>query len=308
MQLHLNQSKENNVDIIIIDSNCLCHIAKHSLGNLSYNDKMTGVVFGFLNSIFRIATKFNTNKFVFLWDSRKSARKKIEKTYKEHRKKDLTSEDKMLFRQFSDIRQIVLEKFGFRNCFIETGYESDDLIASIVINSSDNKFIVVTTDSDLFQLLDYCVIYNPIKKRIITKEIFKEEHHIDPDQWAMVKAISGCNSDNVYGVQGIGEKTAVRYLKKELHAKSKVIKKIETVEEQIRIKKNLSLVTLPFDGAKKIKITDNSFKDEVFYVDDFIDICMEYGFESFMRDLTKWKEIFNMKQKVQEVSDGNEKK
>jgi 5'-3' exonuclease len=262
---------------------------------------MTGVIFGFLNTIFRIAMKFKTNKFVFVWDSRKSVRKKIEKTYKEHRKKDVTSEDKMLFRQFSDIRQIVLDKFGFRNSVIETGYESDDLIASIVMNSSGNKFIVVTTDSDLYQLLDYCDIYNPIKKKVITKETFKEEHHIDPDKWAMVKAIAGCNSDNVRGVQGIGEKTAIRYLKEELNIKSKVIKKIESPEGQTKIIKNMGLVSLPIEGTKKIVIDDGSFKDEVFYADDFIDICLKYGFESFMKELTKWKETFKMIQRIQEV-------
>ena len=56
------------------------------------------------------------------------------------------------YRQLNEFRMTVLPALGVKNIYIQTGYESDDLIASIVKNNSGN-FIIVTNDNDLYQLL-----------------------------------------------------------------------------------------------------------------------------------------------------------
>ena len=49
--------------ILVIDATCICHIAKHSMKGLTWGDKETGVIFGFMQHILRLAKKFDANQF-----------------------------------------------------------------------------------------------------------------------------------------------------------------------------------------------------------------------------------------------------
>ena len=118
---------------ILIDSNNLAWIAHHSTGDLSNNEKRVGVIYGFMRFIYQYTELFESNKFIFLFDSRASKRKKIYPKYKEKRRKKLTSDEyldrKICFEQITDLRLSVLPKLGFRNVYWQPGYEADDLIA-----------------------------------------------------------------------------------------------------------------------------------------------------------------------------------
>ncbi|MFH1547636.1 MAG: hypothetical protein ABIC57_04060, partial [bacterium] len=72
--------------------------------------------------------------------------------------------------------------------------------------------------NDLFQLLDYCTLYNISTKTLTTKEEFERNYSISSRKWHLVKTIAGCSSDNVSGAKGVGEKTAIKYLNNELKA------------------------------------------------------------------------------------------
>ena len=66
---------------ILVDGDNLGWISHYSQGELSVNDLYTGVIFGFLRQVFSLADRFETNQFVFCWDSRQSFRKKIYPEY-----------------------------------------------------------------------------------------------------------------------------------------------------------------------------------------------------------------------------------
>ncbi|MFH1685693.1 MAG: hypothetical protein ABH983_05315 [Candidatus Micrarchaeota archaeon] len=110
---------------VLVDSSCLAYKALFTTGDLSQDQKRVGVVFGFLKQIFTIAKKFETNKFLFLWDSRNSYRKINYPPYKSSRRKDLTEEQKIdmadAFRQFDEIREVLLPVMGFKNIFKQSG-------------------------------------------------------------------------------------------------------------------------------------------------------------------------------------------
>ena len=72
--------------ILLVDSNSICHQAKHSMGNLTWEEKEVGIIFGFLRQLLSLAKTFETNKFVFVWDSRISLRTKMFPDYKKTRK------------------------------------------------------------------------------------------------------------------------------------------------------------------------------------------------------------------------------
>jgi DNA polymerase I len=277
--------------MIIIDSNYLCYISKFSLSQgLTYRGGRTEIIYGFLKNIISLSKKFETNDFVFCWDSKHSKRKTIFPGYKAKRHSDRTEEEKELdaiaYSQFDKLRISVLPNLGFSNIFYSAGYESDDLMASLVIHNPNINNIIVSSDEDLFQLLDYCSIYNFSKKTIMNKNLFIRTYQIEPKQWAEIKCIAGCSSDNVPGVSGVGEKTAIKYIRGILKSSSKAFDSIKSrsLEEEFLTRK---LVTLPFPGTKELKLYNNTLSDEKFKL-----VCNEYGIKSI--DINDWK-VFMMR-------------
>ena len=112
---------------------------------------------------------------------------------------------------------------------------------------------------------------------------------LGPWYWGEVKAIAGCDGDNVKGIKGVGETFALKYLKGELSGK-----KFEDIEKSKGvIERNRKLVHLPFRW--KDKIPDCKIDgEEVFKKKNFIDVFTEYDFVSFLRKekFSKWLEIF----------------
>ncbi len=281
---------------VIVDCNYLCYVNRFALSHgLSYKGSRTEIIFGFLRHINELARQFETKKFIFCWDSHKSIRREIYPNYKINRHENKTQEDKeydeIAYDQFNHIKDYVLPRIGFQNIFYKEMYESDDIIASIVKNNFGQKFIVVSSDSDLFQLLDKCSLYSITKKALTTKVIFEREYSITVDKWHLVKAIAGCSTDNIDGVPGIGEKTAIKYLKGLLKTGQKA-SAIESMANSDIFHRNLALVTLPFDGVGTFTIKDQ----EVFKEKDFETVCDEFGMQSFLspRYLQTWIKLFDM--------------
>lgn len=279
---------------LLIDSNFLCHRAVHVVGNLEYRGVGTGVTFGFFNQLINVTKHVNPDKLIFFWDSRKSERKKLLPTYKDKRKKDRTEEEKLLWKaiyiQFNKLRKIVLPEIGFHNNFMQSGYESDDLIAQYCRSSnSDEQILIATSDEDMFQLLsDNCSIYKLKDNSVYGVNEFQKEKLITPDQWVLVKQIAGCTSDNIPGVPGVGEKTAIKYILGELKESSKAYQKIKESEELISF--NKKLVSLPYMNTIDIR-EDNNVNQ--FSMKHFLRICRQYGFSSFRSDEKK-EEIRNL--------------
>ena len=246
--------------LLVLDTNYLCHRAAHTVGHLSNGDMdATGVVFGVLRSVIKMQEEFSTNRVVFCFDSVHSKRQELFDGYKADRRKkyeEEQDEEKLklfrdLRRQMRDLRREHLPAVGFRNVFVQNGHEADDLIAAIARNAKpDQEIIIVSTDHDLWQLLRPNVwLYNPTTGRGYDHKRFAEEWKMNPEEWASVKALAGCSSDNIPGIPGIGEKTAAAYLRGELNSKSKKFQSIETFDEE---EKELfrKLTALPFEGTR----------------------------------------------------------
>jgi len=280
-----------NKKIIIIDCSALAHRVKHTMKGIEYEFMPTGVVFGFMMKLLQLSKKFNSNQFVFAFDSdrRTYKRKKIYSDYKNHTNKPkMTKEDKLLnsacYNQLKQLKTEILPKIGFVNLFRKKGYEADDIIASIVQNNK-GEFIIFSGDEDMYQLLNYADLYKP-KKGLYTKFDFIEEYKIMPSKWYKVKAISGCNSDAVPGVFGVGEKTAIKFLKKECSLKTKQ----KILDHKEIINRNIKLVKLPLKGLKPIFLKSGEILD----LGNFIDVCMSLNFQSFLygEQLNTWEKSF----------------
>lgn len=284
------------MDTLVLDCNALCHKVKHSLGELTHETEQVGVIFGFFIQLLKLAKTYESNDFVFTWDSSKSHRAKIYPPYKEKRrttKAEKTFEDqerdRLAYEQFEKLYTQILPSLGFRNNFKVEGYEGDDLIASVV-NNNTGKFIIVSGDEDMYQCLSENVsIVNG--KGMFTANDFVNVFGIEPKDWVRVKAMAGCTSDEIAGIKGIGETKAIQFLKGQISPHLKSYLAIQCQEGKEITKRNLELVSLPFKGCPEIHLAKNNLD-----FDAFMRMCTELNFQSFLKkdELAKWKKyIFN---------------
>jgi len=248
---------------LLCDSHGIGYRAHHSTGSLD-----SGIAFGFLTTILQLAERYRTNQLIFCWDGPGSLRKKLFPAYKMARDTK-TPEEKAdrvkIHTQFDSLRKEILPALGFANHHQQSGYEADDLIASIIIGNPTRQFVVVSSDHDLFQLLQYhnCKGQHLLSSgKLMTASAFMTEYRIPARDWATVKAIAGCAGDGVTGVTGVGETTAIKFLLNEMPTTSKKWLFISESANMRLIHNNYKLVRLPFPGVKKTEIKEDSFDEE----------------------------------------------
>ncbi len=279
--------------ILLIDCSALCYASAHTLRGLEQEDIDTGVIFGFLRQLRSLSQKFGSIDFVFCWDSKSSKRKEVFPEYKIKRGKKKKEDPELAaifaatYEQIKKLKEYVIPKIGFTNSFEQKGLEADDLMANIVLGYPN--CIMVTNDEDMFQCLDDCDIWLPGKKKLITASSFQTEYGIQPHEWAEVKAIGGCGTDEVPGVPGVGAKTVCAYLNNTLPKRTKAGKStkkyaaIVSKEGLAIAERNRPLVSLPHEDTKEIWLDDN----KILSAKGFYEVCDKFGFISFTRGVDK---------------------
>ncbi len=241
--------------LLVLDCHYLAHRAFHTTGRLSFDGKPTGVAFGFFRSVAVLRDEFQTDRIAFCFEHPHLFRRDIYPAYKCRRrnKKRTVQEAKALAGlalQISELRKNHLPWIGFKNIFQSYGMESDDLMAAVAFDPlrRSEQVILVTGDSDLYQCLrEGVIIYSPQKKKILTEKWFIDKYGVLPKEWAKVKAITGCPTDEVEGIKGVGEVTALRFLRDELEESSKVVR---TIRANLSIvHRNKALVKLPYENC-----------------------------------------------------------
>lgn len=221
------------------------------------------ITYQFLRDILALQKIHSTKRVVFCFDHAAKLRQLVYKDYKKNRKIDKNDPEhqtkKIVKQELERLKTETLKEVGFRNVFFQTGFESDDIIASVCQSFGRwDRGIIVSSDADFYQLLSKRVmVWHPIKKEAVTQKSFKRKYGIDPSQWALMKAIAGCYTDNVKGIDQVGEITALRYIRGELMTSSKAFKSITSKQGQQIIDQNLKLVTLPFEGVKEFSVKDD---------------------------------------------------
>ncbi|WP_072680202.1 DNA polymerase I [Arcobacter sp. LA11] len=172
----------------------------------------TGLLTGFMNFISNIGKDFQTDYIVFALDAKgPTFRSDIYTEYKSHRPD--VPED--LLKQLP-IAIDWIEKMGFKTA-IKTGFEADDIIASIALDGKqkDLEVRIVSHDKDLYQLIDDDKVYlfDPIKKVVINEDKCFEKYGVTPKQFTDYQSLLGDSADNVPGVKGVGAKTAEALIK-----------------------------------------------------------------------------------------------
>jgi hypothetical protein len=271
--------------------------------DLTHDSLHVEVIFGFLKQLLMICKRFrNVDNYIFCWDSSTSKRKESYPEYKAKRiNKEKTEEeekfDKITMDQFKVLRRHVIPKMGFVNNFIQHKFESDDIIASIILDNPDDDWLLITSDQDMYQLLWTGLnIYSLHTRQLMYEQKFREKFYIKSQQWAMAKAIGGCATDEVEGIKGVSDPAksdrslALAYIRGDLK-KGKVYDRIKSAEGQRIIKRNLPLVLLPYKGTNKFDIKRSSL-----WRKDFRDTFESYDFRSMLKEseFRMWETILNL--------------
>lgn len=255
--------------IILVDGNNLIfrsYYATAATGNLMVNSKNypTNALYGFTNMINKIIEEEKPTFMAVAYDIGKNFRHDKYKEYKAGR----SATPNELIIQLNKSKEL-LDAMGIKHIELEN-YEADDIIGTLSKMALDDKdFIatIVSSDKDLLQLINEEVEVKLLKSKDYiryTKEKFIEDYGIDPIKMIDLKALMGDSSDNVPGVKGIGEKTALKLLQ-QYNSLEGIYNSIDTIK-----------------GATHDKlITD---KDTAFFCKDICTICLNAPIKENLTD------------------------
>lgn len=172
----------------------------------------TNAVYGFVMMLNKAIDIIEPDEILVAWDAGKPTfRHKQFQAYKGTRK----PLDEELIVQFPIVREY-LDAAGIKR-YEQEGYEADDIIGSMAKCCKDVQTTILTSDRDLLQLIDSSTHVLLMKKGLSEMDLMDEQNLLDtygitPSQVIEMKGLMGDTADNIPGVAGVGEKTALRLL------------------------------------------------------------------------------------------------
>ncbi|WP_125116341.1 DNA polymerase I [Agathobaculum sp. Marseille-P7918] len=203
--------------IMVIDGNSILNRAFYGVRQLSNHEGLpTNAVYGFLATLFKLQDDEKPDRTVVCFDVREKTFRHLKFDSYKATRKGMPDE---LAAQLPVVKD-VLDAMGLVRCEL-AGYEADDLIGTISrrANEHGDQCVVVTGDRDSLQLVGGGTTVRLVTTKMgqttyesYDTEKFREKYGFDPIYLVDLKALMGDSSDNIPGVPGIGEKTAMQLL------------------------------------------------------------------------------------------------
>jgi len=286
--------------IILVDGNNLLFRSYYATaynGNFMKNSKgfPTNALFGFSNMINKIILEEKPTYILVAFDKGKTFR---HEKYSEYKAGRIEMPDELRL-QFP-IAKKLLELMGIKYYEIEN-YEADDIIGTFSKFCDNTKYTgtIISSDKDLLQLITDSVDIKLLKSKDYIRynpESFYEEYKIKPINIIDLKSLMGDSSDNIKGVKGIGEKTALKLLQ-EYKTLNGIYENIDKISGKIKEKlidgKNdayisYELATIVTNVPIEISIDDIKYKGNQAGLNDLYE---ELEFYSFLKKDKVEKEI-----------------
>ncbi len=284
--------------LMILDGNSIVNRAFYGVRPLNAPDGTpTNAIFGFLNILQRLLDEQKPDAVCVSFDRKEPTfRHKAYEAYKAQRK-GMPDE---LAAQMPVLKE-TLDAMGIRRYEL-AGYEADDILGtvSVICKKKGWECLVVTGDKDSLQLITDTTTVCNVKSRMgqtetiqYTPSVFREEYGFEPLLLVDLKALMGDSSDNIPGVPGIGEKTALELVRKYgtvdniyenlpvLEVKEGVRKKLAAGEESARL--SYWLATIFKEVPMEFEPEDNLWNKN--YTDKLYTLFKRLGFQKFIE---KW--------------------
>ena len=203
------------IKTLLVDGDNLFKIGFHGVKELYNNGDHLGGLYHFINILRRFLEEHNLDKVVVFWDgdSNSSIRKSIYPQYKENRRQDMNEyKYESYLQQKSRVKQYLEEIFVRQVEMINN--EADDLIAHYCKVATDEDVIIFSADKDLTQLISERVtIYSPISKQYFKNGDMITINKVEIPHYNVLftKIFTGDKSDNIDGIEGLGEKTLLKF-------------------------------------------------------------------------------------------------
>ncbi len=250
------------IKTLLVDGDNLFKIGFHGVKELYNGGDHLGGIYHFINILRKFLEEHNHDKVVVFWDgdSNSSIRKSIYPQYKANRRQDMNEyKYESYLQQKARVKQYLEEIFVRQVEMINN--EADDLIAYYTKISKDEQIIIFSADKDLTQLISKRVtIYSPTSKQYFKNgdKITINKVDIPHTNVLLTKILTGDKSDNIDGIELLGEKTLVK-LFPELLEKSCTIEEILDIARNNEQKKRPKALENILTGRTKSGILGEQF-------------------------------------------------
>jgi DNA polymerase-1 len=204
--------------IILIDGHSIAFRAFYALPDtlVTKDGFPTNVIHGFLMMVSKLVKEYDSEKIIITWDiSKKTFRSELYSDYKGNRS-SAPDEFKLQVKTLQEL----LVKFNIPQVSKE-GFEADDVLGTLSkkLNDKNKEVMIVTGDRDSFQLISdkTKILYTKrgiSDTQLFNEKEFNEKYVIKTNQYIEYLALKGDPSDNIPGLPGVGEKTAINLLLK----------------------------------------------------------------------------------------------
>ena len=203
--------------LVIIDGKSVFYRGYYAMSSLKTSDNIpTGGIYGFATMAIEIIRRLNPDYIAVAWDKPKTNIRKRLKLYSEY-KAGRKPAPPDFYAQIPILHEL-LEALGWP-LYEMDDYEADDIMGTLALQASKKgiETILITSDLDLLQVVSDNIKVYALKTGLSNIEFyspktFEAKHHIKVSQFLDLKALKGDSSDNIPGVNGIGEKTATDLL------------------------------------------------------------------------------------------------
>ena len=199
---------------LLIDGANLAKIGFTGVKDLYSDGSHVGAIYHFINTIRKFLEEHNYDKVVVMWDAENSSsvRKGIYPQYKGNRKSSMNEYQlESYLTQNARIKQYLEEVFIRQVEMVNN--EGDDLIAYYCQKATNEDITIFSSDKDLTQLIsDKVSVYSPNSKQYFKKGDLITINKVQIPHYNVLtcKILTGDNSDNISGIEGLGEKTLVK--------------------------------------------------------------------------------------------------
>ncbi len=275
--------------LYLIDGNSYIYRAFYAIKRLSTSTGFpTNAIYGFTNMILKILREKSPDYFAVVFDSAEPTER--HRVYEEYKAQRPSMPDD-LKPQIPVIKEFI-RAFNIKTIEI-SGYEADDLLGTIAKKAEKEgvDVYIVTGDKDLCQILgSHIRLYDTMRDKMIDEKEVKERYGVSPERFPEVMALMGDAIDNIPGVPGIGEKTAVHLLKEfgsldnliKNHSNIKNTRLRKAIFENLEnIKLSLMLATINTSAPVDIPIDDLKIGTPRW--DEVLNYFRRYEFSSLIR-------------------------
>ncbi|MEJ5295707.1 MAG: 5'-3' exonuclease H3TH domain-containing protein, partial [Fimbriimonadales bacterium] len=289
--------------LVVIDGHSLLYRGFYATRPLTTSDgRPTNAVYSFTNMLLSLLEQVKPDSIIVAFDApAPTFRHEAFVEYKAHRRE---APDE--FRPQVPMTQALLEAMGIP-VLMEEGLEADDLVGSLTKFALDHGYevLIFTGDRDQLQLVgEHVRVCAPLRGvsdlKIFDAQAVREQYGIDPEQIPDLKALQGDPSDNIPGVPGVGEKTAVKLLQQfgtvenllanlDQVADEKLRARIAEYADQIRQSKMLATILqdapLPLNTIPEFRLTPDRLQA-------LQQVLEDYEFRSILKRLPQLAQQF----------------